>query len=68
MLDFLRVNLIDILGIPTTFLTIPTSIFIDIIIIESAHHTLENITIDIVIATSKNKINTSKSLLLFQQI
>ena len=68
MLDFLRVNLIDILGIPTTFLTIPTSIFIDIIIIEGAHHVLENITIDIIFATSKNKIKTHKSLPLFQQI
>lgn len=62
MLDFLRVNLIDILGIPTTFLTIPTSIFIDIIIIEGAYHVLENITIDIIVAASKNNINTPKGL------
>ena len=68
MLDFLRVNLIDILGMSTTFLTIPTILFIDIIIIKGAYYLLENVTIDIIFATSKNKIKTHKSLPLFQQI
>ena len=68
MLDFLRVNLIDILGMTTTLLTIPTVLFIDIIIIKGAYYLLENVTIDIIFATSKNKIKTHKSLPLFQQI
>ena len=48
--------MIDILGIPMTFLAIRTRTFIAIIIIEFLSHKLENIAIDIAEATSENKI------------
>ena len=60
ILDFLHVNLIDILGISTTFLAIPTFIFIGIINIVHSVHPLANIAIDILGDRSENKINIDR--------